>query len=286
MSSESDYGESLAAATARMSFEERNIGNVGNRESNEDFRIGRIKIAEPQVYEGERNHFALRNWILSVERYLELNGITGELSKTRYATMYLRGKAQTWYYSLISFSREGDIEWSLFVELIRRQFQNPVESGNIKDKFYSIRQKGSVMDYIIEYMDILSYLPPNYISEEASVEHFIRNLKTRTQDEVRMRKPKTLFEAYEIADVYDKSLNYNTLKRFERRVQPTYVSAQSKYPPPIFQKQTSNDNDRPVPMDLSSVEVSKLDKLLNRCFYCHKKGHSKKNCMHLKGQHQ
>ena len=285
MSSESDYGESLAAATARMSFEERNIGNVGNRESNEDFRIGRIKIAKPQVYEGERNHFALRNWILSVERYLELNGITGELSKTRYATMYLRGKAQTWYYSLISFSREGDIEWSLFVELIRRQFQNPVESGNIKDKFYSIRQKGSVMDYIIEYMDILSYLPPNYISEEASVEHFIRNLKTRTQDEVRMRKPKTLFEAYEIADVYDKSLNYNTSKSFGRRAQPPYSSSQLKYPPPIFQ-QTSNNNDRPVPMDLSSVEISKLDKLLNRCFHCHKKGHSKKNCMLLKVQRQ
>ena len=109
--------------------------------------------------------------------------------------MLLRRKAQTSYYSLTSFSREGDIEWGLFVELIERQFQNPVESGNIKDKFYSIRQKRSVMDYITEYMDILSYLLPNYISEEASIEHFIRNLKPSTQDDVKMRKPKTLLGA-------------------------------------------------------------------------------------------
>lgn len=33
------------------------------------------------------------------------------------------------------------------------------------------------MDYLIEYMDTLSYLPLHYISEEAAVEHFIRNLK-------------------------------------------------------------------------------------------------------------
>ena len=67
MSRESDYGESLAATTARMSFEEKNIGNVGNRESKEDLRICKIRIAKPQVYEGQRNHFALRNWLFSVE---------------------------------------------------------------------------------------------------------------------------------------------------------------------------------------------------------------------------
>ena len=33
---------------------------------------------EPQVYEGERNHFALRNWLISIENYLKINGVTGD----------------------------------------------------------------------------------------------------------------------------------------------------------------------------------------------------------------
>ena len=57
--------------------------------------------------------------------------------------------------------------------MIKRLFQSPIEACNIRDTFYSIRQKG----------------------EEASDEHFNRNLKHKKQVKVRMRKPKDLLNA-------------------------------------------------------------------------------------------
>ncbi len=231
-----------------------------------------FRPSKPATFEGKRDALLIENWLAQMEDYAELTGIPSEL-RTRFAGTYLRGQAAYWFMLARRNWEEHHpsipLPWEEFASGVRKEFIPPNHQENLLDRWAKYKQVGSVFQYTKGFTELRLQLPPGYTTELQILDKYIRGLKLRTQQEVRMRSPSTLAEAMHIADRFDSVYSNNV---------------QSVYTPrmPDF-----------APMDLGFTQTRKLSneerqKLMKErvCFRCRKPGHISKQCNSGKGQGQ
>ena len=200
------------------------------------------------------------------------------------AGSYLKDQALVWFNQL--GTQTFDMDWNYFKELIMERFADPTHEDNVLRKWDSLRQKGSVSDYIKEFNNVRATMPDRLKHEERDMHHFIKGLKLKTQTEVEIRCPQNLEQAMIMANKFDKvfSSKFNNLSigtKFNSHNSRTF----SQFP---------NANG-PTPMQLDAVPGNRGFKKLNTqdksqrivngtCFKCGQKGHYASKCLKEQSQ--
>jgi hypothetical protein len=160
------------------------------------------KVIRLNNFDGRsRNAEAVDEWIEKIELFSEVCNAS-EVARLRLAVAYLQGAARLWWKSL----REGDrpTTWMNFTERLRRQFRPPNYAQALRDQLHRCRQTKSVADYADRFRSLINQIPD--LSEGDSIDRFVRGLKPRVSQTLRLHTFDTLDEYVEMADKIDRTI--------------------------------------------------------------------------------
>lgn len=194
----------------------------------------RTQAQKPNNFSGHKRE-DVSEFAFSMQNFLEVtNEPRANWIKT--ASTYLKHSAGSWYRlrnNRLAAAHTADT-WDDFIKDLKDTYE-PVNLQQVtRDRLDALYQTHTVNDYNNEFTKLV--LQINDITETEKVDRYIRHLKPETRCQVRMKEPKTLYEAMRIASTFD-TLKYNNSGRFGPRYQ---------YP--------ARHYDGPTPMDLGAVQ--------------------------------
>lgn len=151
-----------------------------------------IKVAQPDLYHGERNK--LEDWLMQLQLYLTFQGgAIPDKKHTAFAITYMRGRAQKWVNPFLKrYMDEPDDEdnadvkqWmESFVRFkceIRRVF-GPSNESNVATRIIQhISQKKSAAEYTAQFQQ---YATQTDWDDNALMTMYRRGLKDNVKDEL------------------------------------------------------------------------------------------------------
>jgi hypothetical protein len=245
-------------------------------------RIGNIMIEEnktkvilnanltPPQFSGENGKDKVADWIYRMDLYFQSQPFT-DRQKVYLASCLLSGAAFTWWrfcQDRATVEEKAAITWEVMKRELKKNFQDPNELLRARRELHLLKQKGSVLSYIIEFRNLC--LKINGISEDEMYYKFIFGLKDKIQEEMLKRLPDSLEEVFIMAENMDR-LGQNWYLNAER-ARSSWVDYNSK-------KSTYE------PMEIDKVELKKLTDQERgcfmregRCFKCREVGHISREC--------
>ena len=158
-----------------------------------------VKPVPPSAFSGDVKE-DVELWLWQVDHWLTAARLSLPIEKITLATGLLRNAALAWWRTR---EKQPDFPttWEALQDELRRNFQpiNPAETA--RDKLAALRQRTSALAYATEFRNIAMSIPT--ITDYEKKDRFIRGLKPRTQDDVRMRAPATFEEAVQMAVRFD-----------------------------------------------------------------------------------
>jgi hypothetical protein len=251
-----------------------------------------IKAAQPESFSGERVR-QVNDWLAAVKRYLVLSAVE-ENKWVAYTTTMLTSTALNWWNSVESSNRDKtilDYSWNEFVDLVRERFVPVDNEVTAMSKMSQWRQTGSVAVYISQFQSFDQIIPKERLDEEMRVQMFIQGLKPECKPIISMWEPKTLHQAYKMAQKFDNGLRQNQQKfnySTSTRVARTQISDQqegTRNNPITFnntelqteiQDEDGHDNNN----DLNQMNDQNVKRYV--CFFCKSPDHFQYACPKLK----
>ncbi|XP_012462801.2 uncharacterized protein LOC105782546 [Gossypium raimondii] len=136
-----------------------------------------------------------RGWWSKIEQYFEAEGI-GDHAKVRLVMLHLEGKALDWHHF---FSRRHGDYINCFGKIYARGLKERFGSDSFLDPMVELvilKQIGSVDQYHDGFLSLLNQLN---LSESYALSIFLSNLKAEIGQYLRLFKPQTLVEGYNLA---------------------------------------------------------------------------------------
>lgn len=161
----------------------------------------RIDIPKPKPYGGSRNAKELDNFLWSLEQYFKSLGITEDAKKIDAATLYLDNTAMVWWRRRSSDIEKGSFvlnTWEEFKKELKRQFYPENAEEEARAKLRRLQQKGSIRDYVKEFLEVLLEIP-DYPDKEAFFT-FKDGLQNWVKMEIQRRGAQDLATAISIAE--------------------------------------------------------------------------------------
>lgn len=131
--------------------------------------------------------------------------------KMDFVEMYLEGKADIWFQSVKAM--KGNICWEQLSEMMIQRFAEKLLRDEV-EAFNKLQQISSVLEYQEQFEELKTRmlvrdprLPESYF-----ISSFISGLKEDIKPIVKMMKPGTLLETFEIAQLQEQALD-STFKR-------------------------------------------------------------------------
>lgn len=250
------------------------------------------KPHDPSVYSGERDMNVLNSWVFTMECYLRIM-LTKEELWVDLASTYLGGVANTWFQTWYPLAVEGikvvkadasHVPWEVFVHNLKQAFQPPNHHQHLRDRWFHLKQTGSVAEYVHEFRALKLQLAP---SEDEALDKFVRGLKFNTKCELMIHNPSSIEEAIHMADRYDLAFTQSaatprliSTPTVSAGVHPMELDSVTMQQP--LRKFTVGELERlratGIGRKLSTSELGRL-KATGVCFYCFKMGHMSKNCL-------
>ncbi|XP_027062727.1 uncharacterized protein [Coffea arabica] len=157
------------------------------------FQIPNPPKIDLQLFSGEHP----RDWLRKCNKYF-LNYQVPNEHKIEITEMYLEGKADKWFQGVkIERPRLG---WEEFEDLLCRRF-NDQTCKDIVEEFNKLQQVGTIDDYQERFEELkpLMMIKNRNLDENYFISSFISGLKEEIKLVVRMLKPTTLSEAFELS---------------------------------------------------------------------------------------
>lgn len=254
----------------------------------------KIKAAQPEPFSGERARL-VNDWLAAVKRYLVLSAVEDN-KWVAYTTTMLTSTALSWWNGVESSNPDKtilDYSWSEFVDLVRERFVPVDNEAAAMSKMSQWRQTGSVAAYINQFQSFDQIIPRERLDEEMRVQMFIQGLKPECKPIINMWEPKTLHQAYKMAQKFDNSLRQNQPKfnhnhSISTRVARTRIIDQqegTRSNPITFnntelQTEIQDEDVHENENDLNQMYEQNVKR--NVCFYCKSPDHFQYNCPKLK----
>lgn len=255
----------------------------------------RLKVKVPETFYGNSLKEDVELWLYQVDHWLRAGRVQLEMEKIILATGLLRGAALSWWRS-VELAPNPPITWEDFRGRLKEAFQpiNPVETA--RDRLARLRQTTSANAYATIFRNVTLEIPG--ITDDEKKDRFIRGLKRRTQEEVRLRTPSTFEEAVQLAVRYDSLMRPSNWGGGTARdgssshgPAPMELGAiTSTNRPSSYRPNGQNPNGRDPNGSSSPNQRTKLTPELRqqlikegKCFYCRKPGHRALQCPEKKG---
>lgn len=176
-----------------------------------------------------------------------------------------------------------DYKYLRMKEDLIMNFAHVNKEVSVYEKWDSCRQTGTVHDYYHRLMSLWN--ERKNLTEEDVIDKFLKGLKPRLQEKVRLQFPTTMDQAFQIAKVFDNQINNILYHNMIRK-----GALPNQYGPPTMPKEAVTF---PTPMEVDNVFLNKLDhqqkqdlRLRNACFKCRQPGHIAPNCPTRKQDYQ
>ena len=229
-----------------------------------------VKPPKPQRFKGNVEGPRMLEWLHQAEVYLLASSLANDLEGVHHIASFFESDAAVWWRHYLSDVRAGTVAmpqaWDEMKECIRQQFQVFNFETEIKDRYYALRQIGSVNAYISKFRSLVVELPEE--TEKNKIYQFLKGLKPEIQARTRTHKPKTLTQAMDIADEADRSNNHA-------------FGLSGKYAKTLAREAAASTFGGPAPMQIGAISSDADQQRLrqeNRCFYCRKAGHQAREC--------
>jgi len=177
----------------------------------------KIRMKEPQPFDGTRDSKLLGNFCWDVEQYLDqMNGCSDE-AKVNAAAMFLTDTAKLWWRNRAEDVASGKITekietWEQMKAALKAQFGPGNQSWVARNELMQIRHTTKIQAYIKAYTSVM--LEIKDMSEEDRLYHFMKGLQGWAQADLRRQGVKTLAEAISAAE---KLHDFRTDRRDEAR---------------------------------------------------------------------
>lgn len=254
----------------------------------------RIKPVKPDAFYGKANE-NVRQWIFAVELWFTAGHVTSDPDRIIFAVSLLRDTALVWWRSIHELP-DVPTTWSEYKAAIIVAFEpvNPAESA--RDRLATLRQTGSVRTYASFFRSIAMSIPN--ITDDEKKDRFIRGLKSKTMQEVKLRCPESFDEAVRMSVRFDSLMwrspsgNPGKNGHTNPRPEPMDLGAISAFPngqPTAVRSAVNAVNARPSYRDvttgnsnprrskLTEEERAKLRRE-GKCFKCRQHGHLAREC--------
>lgn len=165
------------------------------------------------MFQGERRG----EWLRKCLKYFSVYQIL-ENRRMEVVEMYLEIRANIWYQGL-KMEKEN-ITWGEFVDFISRRFEDH-GGKDIIEEFNKLYQQGSMREYqdkFEELMSLMLHKDPR-LSESYFISSFVSGVKEEIKPMIKMMKPTTQLEAFEVALLQEQSLEvFGRVKRTSSEV--------------------------------------------------------------------
>lgn len=247
-----------------------------------------LKLEHPPTYSGNLHGHSPKAWLYKLTSYFDAANISTDANRLAVASYYLNGAALSWWRMLDALplgSASKPSTWEEFKEALIKNFEdaNPVEQA--RDRLATLQQRTSVRQYAMMMRNTSMDIPG--ITNEELKDRFLRGLKQKVREEVRIRAPATFEEAVQVAERYD-TLRYNTTRQsadfFGKRaadsavpmelgaVTSSYASGSRPYHNRNRSQPNSGGRERLTP------ELRQQLLKEGKCFYCREPGHVAAKC--------
>jgi hypothetical protein len=225
-----------------------------------------------------------RVWLFHVEK---CTAGKADLARIRAAEAALQGSAASWLMQREAAKLPSAQTWADWRALLIARFA-PITEDRLRDEIRSLRQgDSSVQEYADTFLEKAQQLPDR--SEQTNVFDFCSGLTVKLRNEVRARAPTTLADAIRMADQFDFAMRGGV------RTGPSPVIAHSSAGGSPSSGMEIDAVERAT--DARVVELGRIVEQQARrieelaalgkqparrfegeCWYCHKSGHSQRNC--------
>ena len=162
----------------------------------------------PNTYAGNRDADSLDSWLFAVTQYLDLTGVREDERRILLAGTYLEGPAQTWYRAVQGDSVPVDQKiktWDTFQGELRLNFCPLNQVKLARDRLHSLRQTGSLREYIREFRNCTLEIVG--MAEDEKLDRFVRHLAPAIRQEVEIQEPEGLDKAIKLSERFDAVLH-------------------------------------------------------------------------------
>ena len=273
----------IASILARI---EELEGQVAEAHSNNTSQQKEVKIGKVEPFSGERG--TLKVFLAKLRIYFSNNSgrIVTEQDKVLTASSFLTGEAMRWFAPYVTERIENNDEqlsvetiqlfssFAYFEEKLHQLFGSVNEELEAIHRIKSIRQYGSVGEYISKFLQVSGYLK---WSDQGLRDQFYDNLKDNVKDRISqiMPRPDTFKRMMEAASQIDMQLYTRRMERgnYQHRPQPRQHANTSQ--------RRTRDKDGDVIMQMNAtLTKEEKDKLIKKkaCFNCGIPGHFANKC--------
>ena len=241
---------------------------------------GGAKPSKPETYDGRRDP---ELWLYGVELYYAASSIISDYTKIVFADALLRGDALVWRRTTVA-----PMTWDEWKALLISAFQpvNPIETA--RDRLARLCQTTSVSAYAAIFRTVTLLIPT--ITDDEKKDRFIRGLKPKLMNEVKVKAPPNFNEAVKLAvrldslNTWRPPYNFNS-KTMHSDPMDVDVNAINSNPVcsdvnAVTKLHSGHPNalsSRPPRKPLTDHEREEL-KTKGVCFRCRKPGHIAREC--------
>lgn len=243
-----------------------------------------LKPNKPPKYAGQHDYNILESWIAAVNSYFFLSHACPPYIY-HYLVTLVEGEAAIWFRYHYPISVADTLTWEEVRNSARAYFTPPNKDRRLQDEWAALRQTSTVSAYISRFSSLAMQISAigSEIPDSMLLDKFIRGLKPKTRTELELKDPRTLHEAWRLADRYDHIIyrprnetsrtNWNTSTNNH-----VYLDDNRGEPMQIDILRTSKGKEIKGKLQKLSPEDRTHLRKMGACFKCRQPGHMAKEC--------